>query len=60
MKNKVILIVSIIFIVIVLLVIACIINNSKFASITNNIVTEESVDFSNIENENNVEAEKNR
>lgn len=58
MKNKVILIVSIIFIVIVLLVIACIINNSKFASITNNIVTEESVDFSNIENENNVEAEK--
>lgn len=58
MKNKVILIVSIIFIVIVLLVIACIINNSKFASIANNIVTEESVDFSNIENENNVEAEK--
>lgn len=54
MKNKVILIVSIIFIVIMLLFIAWIINN-KFTNI-NNIVSDESVDFISIEN--NVEVEK--
>ena len=54
MKNKVILIVSIIFIVIILLAIAWIINN-KFTNI-NNIVSDESVDFISIEN--NVEVEK--
>lgn len=58
MKNKMILIVGIIFIVIILLVIVWVINNNKTANITNNIVTDESANFSNIKNENNVEAEK--
>ncbi len=58
MKNEVILVVSIIFIVIILVVICLIINNNKFLNITNNLVSDESVNFSNIENENNIEAEK--